>query len=241
MKARILALSAVIGMIILLSGCMCQHEWINADCINPKTCRNCGKTVGETLPHTWLEATCEEPITCSYCAQTDGAPLGHQEGDWEFLETDFNSAEQHYGKYCRTCGKLTISESRKMDSLIEGNDFLLNPEQFYARYYSVAKQEALDFLDHEPEFMIWFLDGYEYVDGQSPMDKIAIGWSMEQHTLSALTTMAMACDPALSSEDAAALASLLMTDMSLDRNGLKYTYNFSPALDYFWVSVHIGS
>lgn len=77
MKNRLFCL--LLALVLLLSGCACQHEWVDADCTSPQICTKCQETTGEALGHSWTEATCETPQTCSRCGQTEGAPLGH---DW---------------------------------------------------------------------------------------------------------------------------------------------------------------
>ena len=41
-----------------------EHSWIEADCLNPKTCSSCGKTQGEALGHDFGEWYETEPATC---------------------------------------------------------------------------------------------------------------------------------------------------------------------------------
>ena len=83
MNKRILALIALVLVFALgLSACGCAHEtWTEADCLNPKTCADCGETEGEALGHAWKDATCDAPKTCSRCAATEGAALGHAWND----------------------------------------------------------------------------------------------------------------------------------------------------------------
>lgn len=60
------------------------HEWIDADCENPKTCKLCGATEGEKGGHKWEEATCTDPKTCSVCGLTEGDALSaDKEHKWE--------------------------------------------------------------------------------------------------------------------------------------------------------------
>ncbi len=67
----------VILLILILSGCACKHQWVDANCTAPKTCSNCQETEDEPLGHNWLDATCTTAKTCSKCQVTEGAPLGH--------------------------------------------------------------------------------------------------------------------------------------------------------------------
>ena len=47
------------------------HEWVEATCTAPKTCKTCGETEGEALGHDWKEA----PKTCTRCGATEGEKL----------------------------------------------------------------------------------------------------------------------------------------------------------------------
>lgn len=71
-SGRMLAMLLAVGMLLALAGCQCRHEWVEADCGNPKICAKCGQTVGEPLGHSWLPATYEAPETCAVCGLTRG-------------------------------------------------------------------------------------------------------------------------------------------------------------------------
>ena len=51
------------------------HEWVEATCTAPKTCKTCGETEGEALGHDWKDATTEAPKTCTRCGATEGEKL----------------------------------------------------------------------------------------------------------------------------------------------------------------------
>ena len=51
------------------------HEWVEATCTAPKTCKTCGATEGEALGHDWKDATTEAPKTCTRCGTTEGEKL----------------------------------------------------------------------------------------------------------------------------------------------------------------------
>ena len=53
------------------------HNWEDATCTAPKTCKSCGLTEGEKLTHTFNDATCILPKTCKDCGETEGEALGH--------------------------------------------------------------------------------------------------------------------------------------------------------------------
>ena len=54
-----------------------EHDWADADCDTPKTCKVCGTTEGEALGHTWADADCDTAKTCTVCGATEGEALGH--------------------------------------------------------------------------------------------------------------------------------------------------------------------
>lgn len=91
---KILALALCIAMLASLTACGCSHQWIEANCLEAKTCSECGEVEGEALGHSWTDATCEAPKTCSACALTEGEALGHnwQEATTEAPETCANCA-----------------------------------------------------------------------------------------------------------------------------------------------------
>lgn len=94
-KKKMLLLICIISMTVLMSACVCKHEWIDATCEEPKTCGKCGKTEGEALGHTWVEATCTEAKKCSVCGKTEGEALGHT-----WVEATCTEA-----KKCSVCGQ----------------------------------------------------------------------------------------------------------------------------------------
>lgn len=92
-KMRILAIFLVLALV--MTGCCLKHEWVEADCLTPKTCAKCEKTEGEALGHDWADATCTAPKTCGHCGETEGDALGH---DW--AEADCVNP-----KTCGRCGE----------------------------------------------------------------------------------------------------------------------------------------
>lgn len=86
----------IVGCVVLLAGCTCEHEWVSANCVTPKTCRLCAATEGQTLEHNWKEATCTEAKICAGCGKTEGDALGH---NWK-------EATCTEAKTCVECGKI---------------------------------------------------------------------------------------------------------------------------------------
>ena len=73
-----IAVILVLGTILVgLSGCGHTHEWEEASCEAPKTCKSCGETEGTALSHEWVEATCLEPKHCVRCGAVEGEKAEH--------------------------------------------------------------------------------------------------------------------------------------------------------------------
>ena len=54
------------------------HDWTDATCAKPKTCKVCGETRGsKSSYHDWEYATCTKPKTCKVCGKTEGKADGH--------------------------------------------------------------------------------------------------------------------------------------------------------------------
>lgn len=77
MKKKLTLLLLVLICLAALSGCGCEHEWAEADCVNPRHCTLCEETEGNPLGHIWMAATCDTPKTCEVCTATEGDPKGH--------------------------------------------------------------------------------------------------------------------------------------------------------------------
>jgi len=56
----------------------CSHDWIPANCMNPRICSICGKTTGNPTNHSWIAATCTTAQTCEICGEVSGTAAGHQ-------------------------------------------------------------------------------------------------------------------------------------------------------------------
>ena len=76
------------------SDTVCNHQWKEATCTEPRTCTICGATEGEALGHKWKEATCTEPKKCTVCGATEGEALGHKWAEATCTEP----------KKCTVCG-----------------------------------------------------------------------------------------------------------------------------------------
>ena len=86
----------VLLMILMLTGCGCEHQWVEGTCEAPEICSLCGKTRGEPTEHYFREATCESPKTCTKCGLTEGESNGH----------DFDEATCTTAQKCKNCTKV---------------------------------------------------------------------------------------------------------------------------------------
>ena len=79
MKTKSLKIMIMCLVLILITGCdlFHSHTYQSATCTKPKTCTECGETVGEALGHDYKEATCTDPKICKICGHTEGEILGH--------------------------------------------------------------------------------------------------------------------------------------------------------------------
>ena len=107
MKKTLRVFIVALLCMVMLSGCFCQHDWMDANCTAAKTCRNCGETEGEALGHSWQEATCAAPRTCTACGHTEGACLPHT---WE-------DATCSMPKTCKECA---LTEGEALGHVWEG-------------------------------------------------------------------------------------------------------------------------
>jgi len=72
------AISSILITIIsclMLTGCCLIHDWQEATCTTPKTCRICGAKKGATADHILTEADYQTPQTCTVCGKTFGDVL----------------------------------------------------------------------------------------------------------------------------------------------------------------------
>lgn len=66
----------------VLGGCCISHKWSEATCLEPKTCKECGKTEGEATGHNWTDATCTAASRCQNCGKERGKAKGHNVQEW---------------------------------------------------------------------------------------------------------------------------------------------------------------
>ena len=86
------------------SGTALKHDWKEATCTTPKTCKICNKVSGTVKPHNWEAATCTTAKQCKTCGAIEGKALGHNFGDWKEVEPATRKDEGCEERVCRACG-----------------------------------------------------------------------------------------------------------------------------------------
>ena len=81
------------------------HDWTEATCTDPKTCKACGSTEGSAKDHDWVAATCAAPKTCKSCNKTEGDLADH--AYQETARVDATSHQDGSATYtCSVCGNV---------------------------------------------------------------------------------------------------------------------------------------
>ena len=135
MRKKLLGIGLAL-LLALLSGCACEHEWTEADCVNPAVCTKCSETGAEALGHNWAAATCGSPETCLRCGAQQGDALGHSYGDWSFEEDQMT----------HTCSVCAFEETAEIDRELYLETLLSGYWDFYASVDGEETQLAMDLV-----------------------------------------------------------------------------------------------
>ena len=95
MKKYLLLLLAF-ACLLMLSGCGCEHQWMNIAGGHGQICVSCDETQNTDEPCTWEEASCLVAKKCTVCGATDGEALGHL--------FDESAPDCENPKHCGRCG-----------------------------------------------------------------------------------------------------------------------------------------
>lgn len=112
--------SAETGPAMVKVNVICQHEYNDATCSQPKTCKHCGKTEGKATGHRWTAATCEAPKTCTACGATEGD-----------ADADAHSFVEGV---CTVCGKTAAADNFENPPALAGGASASVLEEQYALY-----------------------------------------------------------------------------------------------------------
>lgn len=89
----------------------CQHQWVEATCTFPKTCRLCQKTEGEATGHNFTDATCTEPSICTFCNMINKQATGHSIVVDNAIATTCTANGFTEGKHCSVCNEVIIKQT----------------------------------------------------------------------------------------------------------------------------------
>lgn len=62
----------------------------------------------EVCEHDWADATCVDPKTCSACGVTEGEALGHAYGAWVTTKQPTENDEGSRQRTCSVCGDVAV-------------------------------------------------------------------------------------------------------------------------------------
>ena len=203
--------------------------------------------------HEWKEADCDHPRVCALCGESEGEALGHETGDWEQTSLDLATAEWILEKKCARCGQVTDTQREALESLLDGNTFLLSPLDFQLRMDSVLAHyiaegitvdTKLEVLQDTVVYNISF-EGEYLADlglrndlSQDPEEKMnafdtvtALIYDPEAAQPLCAALM-QTLDPMLSEEEAGELCASLLAQEGeiLEHNGIFYNFAQTPEL-----------
>ncbi len=93
-----------------------------ATCTAQAECEVCGQPYGNVLGHDWADATCTDPKTCKRdgCGATEGKALGHEWGRWVVTKP---ATEDAAGRESRVCRRDSSHlETRRIPKLTPADD-----------------------------------------------------------------------------------------------------------------------
>ena len=131
MKKYLYLALIVTCLAVLLAGCGCEHEWNEATCIAPKTCKLCDHT--ESVTYDLAEHTPTGHISfhndciysydawyCAVCGYNHVEYLGYGEHAW----SNYGIFSDRY--VCRYCG-VSKEDSENQEKLQTMKDILISP------------------------------------------------------------------------------------------------------------------
>lgn len=226
------------------------HAWVEATCEEAKHCRVCGAVEGTALGHDWSAATCTTSKTCKRCKKVEGKPLGHTAGDWAITDTQYVDATVSKERRCSLCGKILESTTEKLTSFYENDVFQLSPDEFGQRMENAVKHVAKLFNDSDKWVVRTGTIDEDRLITAVGIDQSDVGiiiynsssgvmGSSERYTREidvigfkaladdtpavskAFLSLIMACDPALTSEEAGQVLIKILENGDRD----SYSYN----------------
>lgn len=185
MKKIFTILILVTMLALCITGCACEHEWLDANCQAPMTCKLCDATNGEELgDHVWIDASCDKPKHCEICGITEGETLEHNWAmptcttpktcmvcgatEGEALGHEMTEANYQTPATCKNCG-YTESETQTPDAVL--HDLHITNAEMNIRYdYTTScrdnpEEKTIGKLTLSSHEVFESADGYEAMDG----------------------------------------------------------------------------
>ena len=233
-----------------------DHKWRAATCVDPKTCRVCGETEGEATGHNWADATCVGPKTCSTCGAVDGDALGHNLGEWQVQETSYIDGVSVSIKSCIVCGEKVEKKEEPLETLHDGEKFLISPYDFHKRLMGEYLRINDDMfvrsgtngdkfmcgflLDGKQKGVLWFSDGETHITKGQKNDACfkKIQGTISEDIINAMTALVKTCDPSLSAKQANSVAYDILINGKKELNGIVYEGSSYNGGGQFWISVN---
>ena len=121
----------------------------------------------DIVGHTWIDATCLDPKTCAICNATEGEASGHQVGEWGEWDIDYDEAVNARVSSCTLCEEIVETQEAPIASFINGKCFSIYPYAFAKRFenassrlndidYSTKSEYEYDFPSLDEENYIYY-------------------------------------------------------------------------------------
>lgn len=144
--------SLIFSCLLAFPSYLCPHDWEDATCTQPSTCRYCSETNGGALGHifsqwsTVKEPTCSEEgqkiATCSRCGEhftQSISKTAHTAGEWAVTKEATESQSGTKTLYCSVCGAAMKTET-----------FTLSAEEIRANFISGCESYSYEDLMRDP-------------------------------------------------------------------------------------------
>ncbi len=153
-----------------------EHQWIEASCVEPRTCIICGATEGGTIDHDWFEATCYMPKTCKYCGLEEGDMIDHE---WTRKGIVVPSV-------CTMCGlsdgclpNYFDEHGIHLEGPIHANVMDEAPQTFEQQYILLNERNVSDFVVKTAQTDVSVYSNPDYEDDTKMIYNIVLGINFE--------------------------------------------------------------
>lgn len=226
------------------------HDWIDATCMEPKKCKICEELEGNVLEHQWKDANCTTPKRCSVCEETEGTALGHTPGEYKMGAQSIVNGYYNMNQMCEDCGMLLDQKKCEYISFVDGDHFLLTPNQFMERCNDFAEtlngytynctvktidgklvggmQDKYGELAVAFTFMDFGMDEIIEDENSKNVGAILAAAYDDNAVVYAMCGMVYACDPAITRSEVESVCENILeaarNDTGYEHNGVKYMF-----------------